>query len=98
MPWSLNVQRKLPGSMLLEAGYIGNRGLQLMRNDESGLGLNQFAPRYMVLGSRWNDLVRNPFHGSLDSRSSLSNGPLPSDESIVFAIVDRDFKEQSGTA
>lgn len=52
MQWSLNVQRKLPGSMLLEAGCVSNRGLQLLCNDESGVGLNQFAPRYMVPGSR----------------------------------------------
>ncbi|HZO56701.1 MAG TPA: TonB-dependent receptor [Bryobacteraceae bacterium] len=63
MQWNLNVQRNLPGQVLLEVAYVGTRGLQLSRNDESGLSLNQLHPQYMALGSQLNQTVPNPFFG-----------------------------------
>lgn len=63
MQWNLNVQRNLPGQILLEVAYVGTRGLQLSRNDESGLSLNQLHPQYMALGSQLNQTVANPFFG-----------------------------------
>ncbi len=65
--WSFNVQRELPARFVVEVGYVGNRGLQLMRNDESGLDLNQLDPKYMALGSKLNELVPNPFYGLVTS-------------------------------
>jgi len=61
--WNLNVQRNLPGQVLLEVAYVGTRGLQLSRNDESGLSLNQLHPQYLALGSALNQTVPNPFLG-----------------------------------
>lgn len=63
MQWNLNIQRNLPGQVLLEAAYVGTRGLQLSRNDEGGLSLNQVYPQYMSLGSALNQTVPNPFFG-----------------------------------
>src|SRR3954447_12322381 len=70
MQWNFNVQRQLPGDMLLQVGYVGNRGLQLQRNTESGLDIDQLDPRYLSLGSQLNQLVSNPFYGV------VSNGVL----------------------
>jgi hypothetical protein len=67
MQWNFNIQRELPGQVLLEAAYVGTRGYQLSRNDESGLSLNQLDPQYMSLGSRLNETVDNPFFGKVDS-------------------------------
>jgi hypothetical protein len=67
MQWNFNVQRELPGQIVLEAAYVGTRGLQLSRNDESGLNLNQLDPKYMELGSRLNEQVDNPFFGIVDN-------------------------------
>jgi hypothetical protein len=61
--WNFNVQRSLPGNMTLEVAYVGTRGLQLSRNDEGGLNLNQLDPSYMALGSQLNQTVDNPFFG-----------------------------------
>jgi hypothetical protein len=66
MQWNFNVQRNLPGQVLLEVAYVGTRGLQLSRNDESGLSLNQLDPKYMALGSQLNQTVDNPFYGIVD--------------------------------
>lgn len=63
MQWNFNIQHELPASVLLEVAYVGTRGLQLSRNDESGLSLNQLDPSYMALGSQLNQTVDNPFYG-----------------------------------
>lgn len=67
MQWNFNIQRNLPGEVLLEVAYVGTRGLQLSRNDESGLSLNQLDPSYMALGSQLNQTVDNPFFGIVNS-------------------------------
>jgi hypothetical protein len=67
MQWNLNVQRALPLDAMFEVGYVGNRGLQLQRNSESGLDLDQINPIYLSLGSHLNDLVPNPFFGIVNS-------------------------------
>ncbi|HEX4951026.1 MAG TPA: TonB-dependent receptor [Blastocatellia bacterium] len=61
--WNLNIQRELPGQVNLEVAYVGTRGLQLSRNGEGGLDLNQLDPKYLSLGSQLNQQVPNPFFG-----------------------------------
>ncbi len=61
--WNLNIQRELPWQMSLEVAYVGTRGLQLSRNGEDGLSLNQLDPQYLSLGSALNQPVNNPFFG-----------------------------------
>jgi hypothetical protein len=61
--WNLNLQRQLPGQISLEVAYVGTRGLQLSRNGEGGLDLNQLDPQYLSLGSQLNQQVDNPFFG-----------------------------------
>jgi hypothetical protein len=63
MQWNLNIQRELPWQVTFEAAYVGTRGLQLSRNGEGGLSINQLDPRHMALGSQLNQLVANPFFG-----------------------------------
>lgn len=61
--WNLTVQRELPSEILLEAAYVGTRGLQLSRGGESGFTVNQLHRSYMALGSALNQQVDNPFFG-----------------------------------
>lgn len=61
--YNFTVQRELPGRVLLEAAYVGNRSRQLSRGGEGGFSLNQLAPEYLSLGSRLNEQVPNPFYG-----------------------------------
>lgn len=61
--WNLNIQRQLPWQMNVEVAYVGTRGLQLSRNGEGGLDLNQLDPKHLALGSQLNQLVDNPFFG-----------------------------------
>jgi len=67
MQYNFNIQRLLPGDATLQVGYVGNRGLQLQRNSESGLDFDQINPIFLSLGSHLNDLVANPFYGLVNS-------------------------------
>jgi hypothetical protein len=59
--WNLNVQRELPGGLLLEAGYAGNRGLKLLQDRE----LNQLPDSALGLGDVLRQTVPNPFIGQI---------------------------------
>jgi hypothetical protein len=63
LQYNLTVQRELPGRVLLEVAYVGNRGRQLSRGGEGGSTLNQLNPAYLSLGAQLNQLVDNPFFG-----------------------------------
>jgi hypothetical protein len=63
LQYNLTIQRELPGRILLEAAYVGNRGRELSRGGEGGFTLNQLNPIYLSLGSQLNQLVDNPFYG-----------------------------------
>lgn len=59
--WNLNVQRELPGGLLAEVGYAGNRGLKLQENRE----LNQLPDSALALGDALRTQVANPFRGQI---------------------------------
>ena len=59
--WNLNVQRELPGQMLVEVGYAGNRGLKLQQDQE----LNQLPDSALALGDALRATVPNPFVGQI---------------------------------
>jgi hypothetical protein len=63
LQYNFTVQRELPGHVLLEVAYVGNRGRELSRGGEGGFTLNQLNPAYLSLGSQLNQLVDNPFYG-----------------------------------
>jgi hypothetical protein len=73
MVWNFTVQRELPGGMLLETAYLGNRGLYLHRSTEGGMDINQLDPRHMALGSQLNQSVDNPFFGVVNNGIHLSS-------------------------
>ncbi|MBC7928876.1 MAG: TonB-dependent receptor, partial [Bryobacteraceae bacterium] len=64
LQYNVTVQRELPGAILFEAAYVGNRGRQLSRGGEGGFTLNQVDPAYLSLGNALNQLVDNPFFGN----------------------------------
>jgi len=79
--WNLNVQRSLPSQITLEVAYVGTRGLQLSRNDEGGLSLNQLDPSYMALGTQLNQTVDNPFFGIITT-GALSTARISRAQSL----------------
>ena len=61
--WNFDVQRQLPGQVLVDAAYAGSRGLHLAFRNYS---LNDLDPQYLSLGSSLNQLVNNPFYGIIN--------------------------------
>src|SRR5262249_40420841 len=61
--WNFNIQRELPGAVLLEAGYAGSHGLKLPTN----LLLNQLPASTPALGTALQAQVQNPFAGQISS-------------------------------
>ena len=63
--WNLAVQRELPGSVIVELAYAGNRGVRL----PVGIQFNQLDPKYQSLGNELARSVPNPFFGIVQTGS-----------------------------
>jgi hypothetical protein len=59
--WDFDIQRELPHGVLLDAAYVGTRGLKLPLN----LTLNQLPDFDLKLGSALQKSVTNPFYGQI---------------------------------
>lgn len=60
--WNLDIQRELPGQMLFDIAYAGSRGVhQAFRNRQ----INELDPQFLTQGAALNQLVPNPFFGSI---------------------------------
>ena len=59
--WNMNLQRTFGSNLLVEAAYIGSRGMRIWNN------YNRAAtyPQYLSMGTRLNTLVPNPFYGKI---------------------------------
>jgi outer membrane receptor protein involved in Fe transport len=87
--WNLNVQRELPGQLLLELGYAGNRGLKLQQD----LELNQLPDAALPLGDGLRVQVDNPFFGQIATGTLASRTvarvqllrPYPHYQSVISA-------------
>ncbi len=61
--WNFDVQRELPGSILLDVAYVGSRGVHLAFKNRQ---MNDLDPQYLSLGTALNQQVPNPFFGSIN--------------------------------
>ena len=71
--WSVDVQRQLPWSIIVDAGYTGTHGVAL-----PGLvALNQLPLSQLALGTQLQQTVTNPFFGYItDPSSTLSQSTV----------------------
>jgi hypothetical protein len=58
--FTLTIQHQLPGQILMETSYSGNRGTKLRGG---GYDFNQLDPVNLALGTRLNEVVPNPYQG-----------------------------------
>ncbi|MBL8210849.1 MAG: TonB-dependent receptor, partial [Bryobacterales bacterium] len=72
--WNFTMQRELPGSMIVEAGYLGSKGNHLV-DGEGSMTYNQLPASFGELGNALNDLVPNPFFGVITNTSSILSRP-----------------------
>jgi len=59
--WNANLQRSFGSNLLVEAAYIGSRGMRIWNN----YNRNATFPEYLSMGTRLNNLVANPFYGKV---------------------------------
>lgn len=59
--WNANVQHTFGSNLLVEAAYIGSRGMRIWNN----YNRNATNPVYLPLGSQLNSLVPNPYFGKI---------------------------------
>jgi hypothetical protein len=59
--WSFGIQHELPGSILLEVGYAGSRGVGQYENRQ----WNQLNPAFLSQGDTLRQQVANPFFGQI---------------------------------
>jgi hypothetical protein len=78
--WSFDIQHQLPGSMLVDAGYVGRKGTHLYA---MGFG-NQIdalppgvADAFRANPSYYMEQVANPFYGAIQGSADLSGPTIP---------------------
>ena len=59
--WNFDVQRELPGTLLLDVSYVGTRGLKLPLDRQ----VNQLPDSALALGDGLRALAPNPFYGKI---------------------------------
>ena len=72
--WNFNLQRELPGNMVIEAGYLASKGNHLI-DGEGSMTYNQLPASFGDLGNSRNDQVPNPFFGIIVNPTSALSQP-----------------------
>ncbi len=64
--WDLDIQRQLPGKILLDVAYVGTHGVHLNKGGETDYNANQLTPATIAnAGSTLTGTSTNPFYGSI---------------------------------
>ena len=85
--FNINVQRQLPGNVLLEAAYVGSRGVKLPIT----YALDQMPDQFLSLGNALLTPVPNPFYGIVTS-GNLST------PTITYNQLLRPFPQYTGVS
>jgi hypothetical protein len=76
---SIDYQFELPKSIVVHAGYWGNKGTHLI---SGGWNINQLPDQYLSLGNQLNNQVKNPFQG-LIAAGALSGPTISLRQSLL---------------
>lgn len=90
--WNFNVQRELPGSMVIEAGYLASKGNHLI-DGEGSMTYNQLPASFGDLGNALLDQVDNPFFGVITNPTSALFQPRVSRSQLL-----RPFPQYTGVS
>ena len=80
--WNFNLQRELPGQLVVEAGYLANKGNHLI-DGEGSMTYNQLPATDFALGNSLNDQVPNPFYGVILNPNSTLSKPTVSRSQLL---------------
>jgi hypothetical protein len=76
--WSMGLQRELPGKLVLDVHYWGNKGTHLTNT----WNINQLPDQYLALGNQLNDQVPNPFFGVITT-GTLTSATISRRQSLL---------------
>ena len=77
--WNFAVQWEMPGSVVMQAMYWGNKGTNLLAPNQN---INQLPNEYLALGNALNDQVPNPFFGVIQA-GALSGRTISRRQSLL---------------
>ena len=80
--WNFNLQRELPGNLVVEAGYLASKGNHLI-DGEGSMTYNQLPASFGDLGNSLNDQVDNPFFGVITNPTSSLSQPRVSRSQLL---------------
>lgn len=63
--WDIDIQRQLPGNILIDASYVGSHGVNLNKSGENQLNIDQLTPAAIAQGTKLQQSVANPFYGHI---------------------------------
>lgn len=91
--WQFSIQRELFSRTMIEAAYVGSRGIRLAAPPSDFTGainenLNQLDPSYLSLGTQLLQPVANPFFGIL-------TGPLGG-QTVAYSQLLRPYPQYTG--
>ncbi|MCL5742806.1 MAG: carboxypeptidase regulatory-like domain-containing protein, partial [Acidobacteria bacterium] len=86
--WNFDIQRTLPGDVVIDAAYAGSKGTHLIQ----GLQYNQLPDQYLSLGNKLIQRVPNPFLGKIPATQALG-GPL-----VAYGQLLRPYPQFNGFA
>jgi hypothetical protein len=78
--FSLSYQTELPGGLVAQVNYWGNKGTHLV---SGGWNINQLNPVYLALGNQLNNQVRNPFFGLVPAGTAISGATISLRQSLL---------------
>lgn len=70
--WELDIQRQLPGNILVDAAYVASHGVHLNQSGSGNWNLNQLSPTALSLGTGLQQSVTNPFYGFITTGSEAA--------------------------
>lgn len=91
--WNLNVQRELPGALVVQVGYLGKRGLRLMRAyDINQIDADPILPSFLIMQQNVATGCRADGSGC---RAGVTGKPVPL---VTSGIVASTFVNSSQSA
>jgi hypothetical protein len=92
--WDFDIQRQLPGNLLIDIAYVGSHGVHLNKSGANQLNLDQLTPASIALGNKLQQSVPNPFYGIITTGPE-STATIPLYYLLApfpqFAVVQAEF-------
>jgi hypothetical protein len=99
--WNLDIQRQLPFNILVDAAYVGTRGVHLNKSGENDWNGDQLTTTTLALGGQLQQSVANPFYGIIKTGvessptipQSYLDAPFPQFTAVDLSYLGGGYEE-----